>query len=125
MRMHAQTAMIENGFVSLPGEAPWLVEYLHEMSVFPNGKHNDQVDSTSQFLDWFKRASREPVAHTWARMQIAKGLHEQGETVAEIAWRIESSPEQVKAWRENQKIGDEQLIDRYKRGLARLRGERG
>jgi hypothetical protein len=22
--------------------------------VFPNGKHDDQADSTSQFLDWFK-----------------------------------------------------------------------
>jgi hypothetical protein len=25
------------------------------MTVFPNGKHDDQVDSTAQFLDWFKR----------------------------------------------------------------------
>ena len=25
------------------------------MTVFPNGKHNDQVDSTAQFLDWFKK----------------------------------------------------------------------
>jgi hypothetical protein len=24
------------------------------MSVFPKGKHDDQVDSTAQFLDWFK-----------------------------------------------------------------------
>ena len=54
MRMHAQTAMIENGFVLLPEAAPWLVEYLHEMTVFPKGKHDDQVDSTAQFLDWFK-----------------------------------------------------------------------
>jgi predicted phage terminase large subunit-like protein len=54
MRMHAQTAMIENGFVSIPQSAPWLAEYLHEMTVFPNGKHDDQVDSTAQFLDWFK-----------------------------------------------------------------------
>jgi predicted phage terminase large subunit-like protein len=55
MRMHAQTAMIENGFVFIPQNAPWLAEYLHEMTVFPNGKHDDQVDSTAQFLDWFKR----------------------------------------------------------------------
>jgi predicted phage terminase large subunit-like protein len=55
MRMHAQTAMIENGFVYIPQTAPWLVEYLHEMTVFPNGKHDDQVDSTAQFLDWFKK----------------------------------------------------------------------
>jgi hypothetical protein len=25
------------------------------MTVFPNGKHDDQVDSTAQFLDWFKK----------------------------------------------------------------------
>jgi hypothetical protein len=25
------------------------------MTVFPNGKHDDQVDSTAQFLDRFKR----------------------------------------------------------------------
>ena len=54
MRLHAQTAMIENGFVSIPQNAPWLAEYLHEMTVFPNGKHDDQVNSTAQFLDWFK-----------------------------------------------------------------------
>src|SRR5215470_14391691 len=55
MRLHAQTAMIENGFVHIPEDAPWLAEYLHELTVFPNGKHDDQADSTAQFLDWFKR----------------------------------------------------------------------
>ncbi|HEX3522089.1 MAG TPA: phage terminase large subunit [Stellaceae bacterium] len=55
MRLHAQTTVIEAGFVYVPETAPWLVEYLHEMTVFPKGKHDDQVDSTAQFLDWFKR----------------------------------------------------------------------
>ena len=44
MRMHAQTAMIENGFVHLPKEAPWLAPYLHELAAFPKGRHDDQVD---------------------------------------------------------------------------------
>jgi predicted phage terminase large subunit-like protein len=57
MRLHAQTAIIENGFVHIPETAPWLAEYLHEMTVFPKGKHDDQVDSTAQFLEWFKRPS--------------------------------------------------------------------
>src|SRR6202048_5247820 len=48
MRLHAQTAMIENGFVHIPESAPWLAEYLHEMTVFPNGKHDEQDDSTAQ-----------------------------------------------------------------------------
>ena len=46
MRMHAQTAMIENGFVRVPDAAPWLAPYLHELTVFPNGKHDDQVDTS-------------------------------------------------------------------------------
>jgi hypothetical protein len=57
MRMHAQTAMIENGFVHLPKGAAGLAEYLHEMTAFPRGGHDDQVDSTAQMLDWFKRGS--------------------------------------------------------------------
>lgn len=54
MRMHAQTALIENGFVYLPVNAPWLAEYLREIAVFPNGRYDDHVDSTAQALDWFK-----------------------------------------------------------------------
>jgi Terminase RNaseH-like domain len=57
MRLHAQTAMIENGFVHLPDTAPWLAQYLHELTVFPHGKHDDQVDSTAQMLDWFKQGA--------------------------------------------------------------------
>jgi predicted phage terminase large subunit-like protein len=63
MRMHAQTAMIENRFVHLPKEAAWLAEYLHELTVFPNGKHDDQVDSTAQMLDWFKQAGSGPTSN--------------------------------------------------------------
>jgi predicted phage terminase large subunit-like protein len=55
MRMHAQTAVIENGFVHIPEDAPWLAEYLHELAVFPNGKYDDQVDSTAQFLEWVNK----------------------------------------------------------------------
>ena len=63
MRMHAQTAMIENGFVHLPKEAAWLPEYLHELTAFPKGKHDDQVDSTAQMLDWPKRAGSGPTSN--------------------------------------------------------------
>ena len=57
MRMHAQTAMIENGFIYLPDTAPWLSPCVHELMTFPNGRHDDQVDSTAQMLDWFTRGS--------------------------------------------------------------------
>jgi predicted phage terminase large subunit-like protein len=54
MRMHSVTSTIENGFVHLPDKAAWLQEYLHELATFPKGKYDDQADSTSQALDWFK-----------------------------------------------------------------------
>ena len=72
MRMHAQTAMIENGFVHLPKETAWLAEYLHELTVFPKGKHDDQVDSTAQMLDWFKRAGQEPQDWMWIQYKRAQ-----------------------------------------------------
>jgi len=72
MRMHAQTAMIENGFVYLPNEAAWLAEYLHELTVFPKGKHDDQVDSAAQMLDWFKRGGQEPQDWMWIQYKRAQ-----------------------------------------------------
>jgi predicted phage terminase large subunit-like protein len=51
-RMMAQTATLEDGRVLLPKEASWLTDFLHEMTVFPYGKFDDQADSVSQFLNW-------------------------------------------------------------------------
>jgi predicted phage terminase large subunit-like protein len=52
MRLHAQTAPIENGRVFLPRTAPWLPDYIHELTSFPGPRYDDQVDSTTQFLDY-------------------------------------------------------------------------
>jgi predicted phage terminase large subunit-like protein len=60
MRMHSVTSTIENGFVHLPEKAPWLCEYLHELAIFPKGKYDDQADSTSQALEWFKQQYMTP-----------------------------------------------------------------
>src|SRR5262249_12293762 len=54
MRFHAQTAEFENGHVFLPRSAPWLVDYLQELTSFPGSKYDDQVDSTAQALDNLK-----------------------------------------------------------------------
>jgi predicted phage terminase large subunit-like protein len=59
MRMNAHTAPIEAGVVWLPRRAHWLEEFRREISGFPSGRHNDQVDAFSQGLDRaFKRFSR-------------------------------------------------------------------
>jgi hypothetical protein len=61
MRMHSVTTPIENGFVHLPDRAAWLGDYLHELASFPKGKYDDQADSTSQALDWYKQQSMNQV----------------------------------------------------------------
>ena len=60
VRMEAQTPRIEAGHVLLPKDAPWLAEFLTEILAFPNGRHDDQVDSVSQFLKWAWADSRRP-----------------------------------------------------------------
>lgn len=51
-RLLAQAPKFEAGQVLLPREAPWLATYVGELLAFPNGAHDDQVDSTSQALHW-------------------------------------------------------------------------
>src|SRR5260370_18448847 len=61
-RMAAQSAKIEAGHVHLPNSAAWLGEFLTELLSFPNGRHDDQVDSVSQFLRWLQNdAYQNPV----------------------------------------------------------------
>lgn len=56
-RLAAVSSMIEQGQVLLPDKAAWLNEFKSELLQFPNGRHDDQVDSMSQFLNW-KRTQR-------------------------------------------------------------------
>jgi predicted phage terminase large subunit-like protein len=51
-RFWAQAIKFENGRVFLPRRAPWLDEYVREITGFPGTKHDDQVDSTSQALEF-------------------------------------------------------------------------
>jgi predicted phage terminase large subunit-like protein len=54
LRLYAQTAEFENGRVLLPRSAPWLDEYIRELTTFPGSKYDDQVDSTTQALEHLK-----------------------------------------------------------------------
>lgn len=53
-RLASVSAMFEAGRVFLPEEKDWLVDYENELLSFPFCEHDDQVDSTSQFLEWYK-----------------------------------------------------------------------
>ena len=60
-RLSNQSAHIEAGQVFLPESAPWLDAFKDEIMAFPNGRHDDQVDSLSQFLGWAERNKRNRV----------------------------------------------------------------
>jgi predicted phage terminase large subunit-like protein len=49
-RAHSITPLIESGAVLVPGSSPWRDMYLEELQSFPNGVHDDLVDSTTQAL---------------------------------------------------------------------------
>jgi len=51
-RMLSVSHLIEAGRIAIPADAPWLADFQREVTLFPNGKHDDQVDSVSQFLRW-------------------------------------------------------------------------
>jgi predicted phage terminase large subunit-like protein len=97
MRMNSVTSTIENGFVFLPEKADWLAEYLHELTTFPNGKYDDQADSTSQALDWIKDRLSD-LGYTWLRLLARRQMIEDGrlEEVREMDAKYGPPPEEPK-----------------------------
>ncbi len=58
-RISAQSAKIEAGDLFLPKAAPWLADFLKELLGFPRGRHDDQVDALSQYLNWIGERLRQ------------------------------------------------------------------
>ena len=54
-RANAVTPLVEAGRVFLPQYASWLHDYVEELSAFPAGEHDDQVDSTTLMLNYAAR----------------------------------------------------------------------
>jgi predicted phage terminase large subunit-like protein len=81
MRLHNVSSTIEHGFVHLPEKAEWLAEYLHELTTFPKGKHDDQADSTSQALDWVRQGYWGPGMgiFNYYRLEYEKLMKERGQ----------------------------------------------
>lgn len=98
MRLRAQTATIENGFVFVPREAPWLAEYIHELTTFPNAKYCDQADSTSQALAWINQAPPEPAIIAYYHHEVARKKHREGVPLSTIAAEAGTSTDEVQNW---------------------------
>ncbi|QTH20103.1 phage terminase large subunit [Rhizorhabdus wittichii] len=57
-RLAGCTARLASGKYHLPVSAPWLADLRHELMAFPEGRHDDQVDALTQFLEFvFDRPS--------------------------------------------------------------------
>ncbi len=49
-RVNLMAPYFEAGKVFVKEGAPWVKDYIHELTTFPNGKHDDCVDMSSQFF---------------------------------------------------------------------------
>lgn len=122
MRLYAQTATVENGFVYLPREASWLADYLHELPTFSNSKFDDQVDSTSQALDWIKRASRTNGVWDYIDQHMVLDKHRAGHPDHAIAEQLRLPIERVQGWiAEDQKNPPQEGITALERMKATFR----
>jgi predicted phage terminase large subunit-like protein len=54
-RAMVQSAKIAAGHVHLRSHRPWFNDFKSELMQFPNGRHDDQVDSLTQFLAWIEQ----------------------------------------------------------------------
>jgi predicted phage terminase large subunit-like protein len=54
IRFEGTMTQWQAGEVLLPERAPWLQTYIDELLRFPNGKNDDNVDATSQYLNWHR-----------------------------------------------------------------------
>ncbi len=61
-RFLIHSARIREGDYLFPKNAPWMAHFKHELMAFPAGRHDDQVDSISQFMTWVQ--SRNGHGHT-------------------------------------------------------------
>ena len=50
-RLNAVLPLIEGGRVFIPNEAQWLDSFMDEAQSFPDGKHDDMIDSLSMGLE--------------------------------------------------------------------------
>ena len=57
-RLVGVTGQLEAGMCVLPVEAPWLDDFRNELRAFPHGRHDDQVDTMTQFLEYYLRRAK-------------------------------------------------------------------
>ena len=99
--MTNQTALIESGRVWLPADADWVQSYLHELVLFPNARHDDQVDSTSQALDYLNSWFDGKGLFEFMRQEAAQVSDEDRSATAARSTEAtpRDPPDRVNAWK--------------------------
>lgn len=64
VRASAATPIVEAGKIYLPESAPFVEDFIQECERFPNTQHDDQVDSFTQMIEFFRTPTRNLRA-TW------------------------------------------------------------
>ena len=101
-RLAAGSPLIHEGKVRVPREALWLDDLFAELRKFPNGRHDDQVDTLSQFLNLLLL----PRMGGIVRATLARG-------------RGETRRRKVRTWHRRKSL-HEHILDNYDRDAPSL-----
>ena len=80
-RLIAVSSLFEAGMVYLPEVSPWTLDYEIEMTIFPLAPHDDQVDSTSQFLKWAHENSARFDLAASGRKRVGMAAMDDGQSI--------------------------------------------
>jgi phage terminase large subunit-like protein len=70
MRAQLVSPTIESGRVYLQDKAAWLPDFITEVALFPNAKHDDQVDTLTQILLHLKGYVRPAMSYSGGGAQV-------------------------------------------------------
>ena len=85
-RVDGISGALESGKVLFPSDAPWLADFERELLAFPAGRHDDQVDSVTQYVTWAMERMRT------ARFEydFGAGQHLSPQTALDYYWQQRS-----------------------------------
>jgi predicted phage terminase large subunit-like protein len=90
-RAHAVSPLVEAGRVFLPKAAPWLAEFLDELSTFPSGAHDDIVDSTTQALNYLRSGTLSFGLFELLKQCSAADIHTDAQLMASVKQRTNNA----------------------------------
>ena len=85
-RLSAIAPVFHSGNVYIPRTKPWTQGYVAELCNFPNAPNDDQVDSTSQALDWMTGEGASEGIHVYGLNDLLNPEDRESHWLNEDAW---------------------------------------